>query len=491
MTDNDTQDTSRTHQRRKDSLMGQLVIAAAVVLLVIIGIIAARTGINRKELEEKLHAVEVALNEMVADEGYIISFSYEDIDIGGGLFSKRITITNPVLNIDGGNTHGFYSGLTLSADRVTLLPEDAEFASAKLVFPVPVTVMQRGKTYEIKTNGAGLLLEKSGEDNNGNLHYAVMPSKSLEIMNRDTGKKTLIGMAQGADISGDYNFKTKRYEQTASFPTLIVSQENAFSVEAHDLRIETETGVDGEAGIRHFRFSSDNVSFQDEWEPLGNLKILTEIEETTPPAKEDGKAERNVQGKLSAEAADFKIAAESNLQYLGKDLVPFGEINLKIYNPVPMMDALEGSALVNGTARRLLTSALGVAAGAEINEETGKISILVRRAEGGAFTIGKTTFEELAAHVLNGLISTVEPEVMPTALPPAEGEGEQPDAAPAHAPATDGEEAPTEPDEELGKLKQNMNHIGDMIDAINNDDGGALQGLLGKDEPKTQENQAE
>lgn len=487
MTDNDTQDTARTHQRRKDSLMGQLVIAAAVVLLVIIGIIAARTGVNRKELEEKLRAVEVALNEMVADEGYIVSFSYEDIDIGGGLFTKRITITNPVLNIDGGDGGGFYSGLTLSSDRVTLLPEDAEFASAKLVFPVPITVMQRGKTYEIKSKNAAMLLEKSGEDKGGSLRYVMEPSKSLEILNRDTGKKTLLGMAEGADISGEYDFKTKRYEQTATFPTLIVSQENAFSVEAHDLRLESESSMDGETGIRHLRFSSDNVSFQDEWEPLGNLKILLEAEETTPPAKEGEKWARNLQGKFSAEATEFKLLAELSVQYLGKDLVPFGEINLKIYNPVAMLDGVEGSGLINGTARRLLSSALGVAAGADINEETGKINILVRRTEGGAFTIGKTTFEELAAHVLNGLISTEEVE-SPAVLPPAEGEGKAPSVPPA-----DDEKSndAAKPDNELGKLKKDMNNIGDMIDAISNDEAGALNGLLKKEKNGGEEGKAE
>ncbi len=450
----------KVSQRKRDSLMGQLIVVAAVVLLVIVGVFAARTGINRKEVEHKLTSIEKELNKVMEERGYSIAFSYEDVDIGGGLFSKRITIKNPVFQIQSDKERGFYSGMTVSSDRITVVPSDSEFSEAKLSFPTPITVERGRGSWVITATDMAVLFERDTDDEVDLIDYSIALNKSIAIDNRETNKKTLLSFHEGSDIHGQLDVKNRLYSQESYFTGFLLSREGAYTLEGKDVKWTVTSARESDALIKRFKLNAESLSFQDEMAPLGTLKVTMEAEETvTPSTQPDGAPVRTINSTIVADAGDYTFTTDGALQYQGTNFVPFGEAKISITKPSVMLDALESAAVINRGVRALLGSGLEFASGRPITEATDKVQVTLRRSEGGSFIIGRTTFEELAAHVLRGLIDTSAEDVVVPEVETA------PDAATEVEPVP----APTEAEQQINQIKKNMNDIGDVIESLEGD----------------------
>ena len=70
-------------------------IAGLIVLLVIVSVLAYRSGINIKQVRADIAAFATSLKERYAEEGQNVTFTYGTVDGSGGLFHKTVTIANP------------------------------------------------------------------------------------------------------------------------------------------------------------------------------------------------------------------------------------------------------------------------------------------------------------------------------------------------------------------------------------------------------------
>ncbi len=98
-------------------------------------------------------------------------------------------------------------------------------------------------------------------------------------------------------------------------------------------------------------------------------------------------------------APDFKLSASGNVSAGSDDPLPSGEVNLNIEN----LQQLLSSEIVPAVARPSLESALEKIAGQPIAGQTA-LAIPLKREKNGVFFVGKTTFEELTAAILGGVM---------------------------------------------------------------------------------------
>jgi hypothetical protein len=366
-------------------------IAGLIVLLVMISVIAYRSGVDIKQVRTDVAAFAQSLKTRYAAQGVAVDLTYAAVDADGGLFNKTIKITEPKLSV----TKGALS-YTLSAPDIVLSPEDSAFKDFKGALSVPVTItygsgekIVRVKTpapmhFEVTTNEAGL-----------REYMLPMQAKTtLEVDASGVVSSYELAVSETSLIAGAFSLENAHdYALSFNFDDGAVTHQGkktAFSQASYDFTASAETGEQTDVNVE--TLTSDYVPAA-----LAPLSVDISEKRTRDDATRDEAFEIE-KFLITGNGFDFDMGGSMTMK--ADELLPLVDMNVTASGAANVVKALGDAEYVAPEVARIIISSLGKIAPDWNPESTAPLAFSIRRSDAEPFMIGHVKADELLAIAL-------------------------------------------------------------------------------------------
>lgn len=407
-----------------------LVLGAVLLVAFIAGVALLRSGLDEVLLKQQLDQMIAQLREDGRKEGRHIELSYEGIEMAGQFTDRRAIVHQPklLLKPEGSapGTPEKPNSLLITTPMIEIYASNSNLTSVLLSMPQPLDVASEedpARSMLKITANAPLALRLSVKESDGVAYMHWNQSLPSEI------RLTYLKEQQA----------TGKEEETPTlvpvYQTLVVTSDKAMS----DITLAQDESGLGEAVI-----ALENVTIMPEAMPEGAIKIgrahgnwrnmldtndvaamtgtvtidaITAPPEIIPYAPISFAFEASQQGVMpvpgtpTADDASYQLKtfqlrtkdasvdASANFAATAGELLPVGKADLAITNLPFVLGELKNLRLLDAESDPLIAAIVERVSG-QPYAEVQNLEVTINRDKGGAFMIGKTTFEELFTLVL-------------------------------------------------------------------------------------------
>lgn len=432
---------SRISKKLASILLAVAVLGVAVVLLL-------RSGIDRDQLQKQVDAFATSLHERAEQHGRDVTLTYGAIDIEGGLTQRHGVIRDVKLTIQPMDSSGTDKNVPLVVGTavVEIYPDSADFSAVEIRLPQPIDFTNEGDSAKkLLTVKADIPLT---------LALAQMEKDATKYLDltHNVPTKTELTYLREQQTRGE---EDETPELVPVYKTLTVTAAPGGEIRSHTsmddqnlgviavnikgLRLLPEGVPNGEIDIAEILLDSSKL-VNEKGQTVGALKVrvgeITAAAEFLPYAPisltvdgsyESAKTPQDLAAIASSAASvklsDFtlttkeaKLMAKGDFTSKSSDILPEGAANITLTNVPYVLKELRENGVVNDTNEGFVVPVLEMTTGQKIADITDAV-IEIKRSQGGAFAIGKTTFEELFAAMLKNALAQAQPK--PITAPPA------------------------------------------------------------------------
>ena len=457
MAEQNTGNPNESRLKRRAVGSGAALFISALVVLALIGFFASHSGIDRKLAEKRLAEWTKAAAEMAAEQGYVLTLTYDDIEIEGSLFSKKAAVKNIVLSAapqDAGEADRTRSMTT----GVLYLDPDMLGGGLSVILTDPLLyITPEGRTRIVAGEPIEMVVEDYQNDTGRGIAYTLLtpPHLSMERLGRQSDaviSSTDIGFGPESKVYGMIDRAKGTYTQEAQLKAVTIRR-NDRAVAINDFQSTMESASQNGSLLTHYDVALTGVTTNGPLEPLGMMNASLDVEFEEPMLVNGeplnlslGRDRYITLEKLLVEAASGKFLVKANLRQVYNEIMPFGTASLQIENPVQVLDTFTKTGYLKNIPTDIVKAMLARVA-PDWQGDDSPLTIPLKRDPNGPFYIGSLTFEELTAVLLSQLLQQNMPDLaLPGVAPqPAEEGADSPTApAAAEAPAVDGASASPE-----------------------------------------------
>lgn len=449
MTDSIAPETSAKTSFARRYLPALLVGVAAIGL---IGYLASRSGLDKALLRQQLDDFAAHLHETAAKQGRDVTFTYTDVSIDGSFSHKHGVIHGPKLAIKPAEAKGDQEALIVSTPALEVYPKAADLSALEIQFPHPVDFTNEStpdkKLLTVKASEPlAFLVARSSEKDVEYLDFTHHTPARLDftylrehqVEGTEDATPTLVPVYQnlavtfapGGNIATHFSTDGKNHGTS--------------SIDLHDIHMIPESVPNGEITIGEFTERTSNlvneqgqtaasvkmhvgdITASPDFIPYAPIALNLDVTFEGAPTQTPEDVAAITKGQSALKLNDFtlstkeaKLTAKADFATTQGDALPEGTANITLTNVPYVIKELSDNGILNDTNEGFVVPVLELTTGQKLPEIKDAV-IDINRQKGGAFTIGKTTFEELFAVVLkNALVkSTQRPAMVPAPQIPA------------------------------------------------------------------------
>ncbi len=400
--------------KERRSYTGLAVASSVILLVAVVGFVASRAGIDRATVEQRVREAEAGLNEMLKPRGYQATLAYDDLALSGGLFSRMVTLKNPVLEFAHPNPLSPYNGTKIRLEQLSFVPGDSSLQTAEITLPSPVEIINPRHTYVISGEPA-LVIDVAAQEGERSWEADFPASFSITRDGKEIRSGTL-GEGSGSHVVQN--------STTGALKKQIMLKDSKLHIDEAELAID-ELAMYSDITKDEGMLSEEYSLKLDKLTPAGTLTPLGPVSaelKAKLKASEQGKLQMLEVGPLSITGEGYRVEAGSEWKFNASEILPYGNAGLKVTGARRMVDAVGKAKLLGPVELAVLESALLKTSGQDALSDEQEIAIHIERQSGGPFKIGNTTFEELAASVFQELLRPAATGDGQLVVPPAAGD---------------------------------------------------------------------
>lgn len=437
---------------------------AVLVLIAAAGILASKTGLDRALVRQQLDAIAAQMKARGASQGRDVSFTYGEVEIAGNFSNRHAVIHDPVLAMQPLENEQFQKPEDAKSLRITspvmeIYPEAANLQSMRIELPQPIDVTSieepTKKLLTIATNTPLALryanttraslpvahwqfkapaetkltyLREQVAQGQEDQTPTLTPVYETLVMNMDSGEGELSMQRDHSGLGeGSLDLKNIRIAPQSAPKEGLVTINQVLS---HWSNQRNEQNLN----IVNSSFLIDKIDADPNLLPYAPISASAEViyEGAIPTTQEEL---ASIESKETAfklktfniTTRDASFTASADFVANPEDRLPVGMANVTVTNLPFIIGELKKYSLLSDDREAIIASLLQQVTGTPYGEMK-DVVVDVQRSRGGSFKIGKSTFEELFATLLqaslgkgSGPKAVVSPPGSTTpVIPPAE-----------------------------------------------------------------------
>ncbi len=432
--------TETTAKKRKFLLPAIL----AVVALLVVGFLASRAGLDKAIVKQRLDEVIATLKERSRASGTDIEITYKDIEVTGNFIDKKVVVHEPMFRMrplvkSTNPAPNHMDSIVVTSPELIIIPKSVDLSSATYSLPKAINLADEATPDKslLKVEPSTPLEVTLSETIKNNVTYmntSHVPPASLKLtylkveqaegvedqaptvnpvyrvltVNVGAGSKAESSFA--TDNSGlgtaDVNYKqiTLVPEEQPEGVITVAGIDSHWSNVLNDkgfnvISAKSTVGpITADASILPHSPVAMDIDFS--FEGPMNQAGVTAAQEPTGEARDTLIQLK----KLELSFKDAGLSASGNFTATPSDILPVGSAALKVTNLPLILDTLRKNQVVTANNEAWLLPVIEKITGAPVASLT-DVDVPITRERGGAFIVGKSTFEELFALMLKSAMA--------------------------------------------------------------------------------------
>lgn len=438
-----TDTTTDATKIKKRSLV--LPITAAVLAIAVGGFFVSRAGLDKALVKSVVDKFIADTQEKARAQGHDISITYGDLEVVGSFAHKHVVMHNPLLIIKPVGSEpqpvGEKKGddvLRVRTDALEIYPESSDLSSLRILAPKPID-LAGGEAPDkslLKITSDTPPAVTIGAVHEGEVEYLdiayASPTKTQLTYLRETQaggeeEKTptltpvydnlTLTMAKGGEVmvhlAQDHSGLGKI---AVNMQDLTITPEKSPGEALKLPKIVGEwSNIRNEKKLNTMRAKLDvgpitSADAKVPYQPV-TLALDATYEGAVPNTPEAIANGNNAQEStitlktLMLTTKDASLNATANFMANASDVVPVGTANIALTNLPYILAQLKEHALISEQSEPLVNSILQHVTGKPVTKLK-DVTIPIERTRGGAFKIGNSTFDEIAALLFGQMIQS-------------------------------------------------------------------------------------
>ncbi len=362
--------------------------AAFIVILVIVSVIAYRSGVDVKQLENDVAAFKTNLQNRYAKAGQSLTFDYKNVTAEGGILSKTIKIAEPSLTMGKGK-HAY----KVSAASMHIVPDDAHYKTFDADLYAPVIIQSADSRYVYKAEKP--LPVKVTTNQTGLREYSVALPKSsiIDVSSMKGDASYTLDTQEKSTIEGAFSEeKTDIYMVNVDLNKVSLANAEMKSTATHfGYNLNIEEGVENEE-INVQALISDYI-------PTELTPVSIDIAQQVTRDKEKGMIAFDIQ-QFIADHASYNLDVEGDFTIVQNQLLPLANIGVELKGADYVLNSLNNSNVVPSSITNVIGSVLTKVAPNWNKAGEEPLTFKVQRTDDAPFMIGAVKADELFAIAL-------------------------------------------------------------------------------------------
>ncbi len=413
-------------RRRAVQLVGVL------VLIVAVGLIAVRAGFDQSLIRHQLDEFATQLKTKGEAEGRIIEFTYGDIEMAGGITDRFAIVHEPKLLVKPQDAPpplpGKPNALLITSPIMEIRSQPGNATALRIALPQPVDVAGEEAPAKSLLRIAGntpLTLDFTQKEEAGVKRTQWQQALPSEIRLTYLHQQQAEGLEDATPVIVPV-YKTIVLNSSKAEGQVALAEDGSgagdATLELRDVSIMPENMPEGtikvgvvqgmwrnhvdEKKTSHMEsnFHIDAITAAPEILPYAPISFAFDAtQESAPPENpQQMMAQSVVKYQLKTfdlRMKDASVKATADFASSPGDLVPVGKASLNVANLPFIVAELKDLGLLGESNEMLAAALIERISGTPYGEVT-NLDVAIDRPAGGAFTIGKATFEELFTVVL-------------------------------------------------------------------------------------------
>jgi hypothetical protein len=366
-------------------------VAGLIVVLVLISLLAYRSGINIKQIRSEVAAFSAALKERYAEKGMDVHLEYEAVEAEGGIFHKTIHIKQPSLSVAG---KGF--SYVLGTSEVTIEPQDADFRDFNALLASPLTLKNgdQQRTVHYKTTAPVALQVTTNEAGMREYLMPLQKSSVVELTQNSLVSTYDIIMAETSFVAGafstdsvdDYTFSISLDDATVTHKTNNIT----FPRATYDFTASAEEGERTELSVEDL--TTDYV-------PASLAPISLEMVEKRSLDSQTNDVLFEIE-RLVVNGNQFDVNVQGDIALKSAELLPLVKVHVTANGVDTVLKALGDANYFAPDIKRIIVSSLKRIAPEWNDASPAPLHFAVQRTATEPFMIGQVKADELLAIAL-------------------------------------------------------------------------------------------
>lgn len=450
----------------------------AVVAVLVAGFVISKAGLDKALVKQKLDESIVTLKERGRAQGRDIDIQYGDLEVAGTFLDKRVIVYKPVLTIKPLNRAPLTPGqaakpdsLIITTDELAIYPRAVDLSSATFSLEKPINFAAENepeKSLLKMESNAPLAITATQKTVGGTPHTVLTHTPPSEVTLTYLHEEKASGTEDATPtVTPVYETMLVKIEPGSSFEsdsatdgsglgTMVTNYKKVTLVpqQAPDTQIEI-AGItssysnvlnEKKLNVVHAKSDIGPITAKPEVLPYAPIAFSMDfafegaaakaptaeaaaVNASTPTEPKEVTLTLN---KLEFTTKDAALNANAHFVASPTDILPVGTAEVKLTNLPFVLEELRKNNILNAQNESRYLPLVELVAGAPI-AGIKDLDVPIKRERGGAFNIGKTTFEELFAALLKQAMQS-----KPTAGGPSITVIPAPGAAVPAAPAVEG-----------------------------------------------------
>lgn len=406
-----------------------IAIPGILVILAVALYMLSRSGLDKELLRQQVDRFATTMHASAEQRGRDVTFTYREITTEGGLFHKHGLISDAKISVKPlGAPDSSEDAYVINLPKVEIYAKTPTLSAIDIVVPEPVVV----------TAGADATKKL--------LTVTSVVPLSLSVAQVEEGKHTYLDLASDLPEKMDFTYlreqqtQGKEDETPALVPvyqtlTLTTAPGGRFhsraaqddkslgemTTDIRDLRLTPDADAKAEVLVKELLLHSSGTmsekgqkllqvkahvgditaAMENPYTPLSfSMDAAYESSPASPEAASGTAQLATIKlNDFTLSTKESKLMASADFKNSSGDMLPEGTARITLTNLPYVLNELRTKKLLSAATESLVTLVVEKVSGQKL-AEVKDLAIDVNRPHGGAFTIGKTTFEELFAEVL-------------------------------------------------------------------------------------------
>lgn len=402
--------SSSSESKRPKAFWYKLGFGIAVAVLLLSFLLQGGASITKPIVEAELAKIAENIAAQASISGDEASFTYEDVEIKGGLLGSTVTIKNPKLYYAAATSLGSAQITTVTTARAVADAGDLKNQALEVVFPDPFSVVREGFA-PLEVTFPKSPVYAYARDGSAESHDVRLP-ESLTIATFNQGEDPITIRASfdsHPTLKRVIDTKASTSQTEAKFSNMrITSTEDERTMQwklIHGVSSEAPFGVNA----RRFnsRFSLEEFSLSAKQGALGPYGVALDVTGTYLTPEKNMEKHHSVSDlELTINKADFvhkdyQLTFAGNASVKPDDSMPFGTVNVGVKGLDKFRNSEFLSAVDAGLKNKIIEAITG-------NTDAGlqEAFVTLKREKGGTLFIGQSSFENLVGMVITHGLSS-------------------------------------------------------------------------------------
>lgn len=440
MESNDAQQVSTETEARRRNGSRRIIIGtlSVLVLLIAAAILASKTGLDRALVRKQLETIAANMKASGAAQGRDVNFTYGEVEIAGSFSNKHAVIHQPVLEMKPLQGEGYVQPegeapktLRITSKSMDVYPEGANLSAMRIEMtnPVDFTTIEEPEKKLLTISSATPLAVRYANTTRNNAPVAhwqftapaetkftylreqvaqgaeeqtptITPVYETLVMNVDSGEGELSLQRDHSGLGeGMLEMKNIRIAPESAPQEGLVTIDQIVSQWSNQRNEQNLNVVNS-------RFLIEKIDADPNLLPYAPISASAEViyEGAIPTTQEEIATLQSSESAFKLKSfnittKDASFSASADFVANPEDRLPVGMANVTVTNLPFIMGELKKFDLVSDDREQIIASLLQQVTGTPYGEMK-DVVVDVQRARGGSFKIGKSTFEELFATLL-------------------------------------------------------------------------------------------